>query len=47
MPPINILKYGVSSPADTSALTQLKAAGYDAKDILAVVGKSEGTVFHV
>jgi cyanuric acid amidohydrolase len=39
---INILKFGVSSPADTTPLKQLKAAGYDSKDILAVIGKSEG-----
>ncbi|KAH6696720.1 ring-opening amidohydrolase [Leptodontidium sp. MPI-SDFR-AT-0119] len=39
---INILKYGVSSPADTSPLGELKAAGYQSSDILAVIGKSEG-----
>jgi len=39
---INILKYGVSSPADTSPLQELKAAGYQSSDILAVIGKSEG-----
>jgi cyanuric acid amidohydrolase len=39
---INILKYGVSSPADTSPLKELKAAGYESNDILAVIGKSEG-----
>jgi cyanuric acid amidohydrolase len=39
---INILKFGVSSPADTTPLKQLKAAGYGSKDILAVIGKSEG-----
>jgi cyanuric acid amidohydrolase len=39
---INVLKFGVSSPADTAPLKQLKAAGYDSKDILAVIGKSEG-----
>jgi cyanuric acid amidohydrolase len=39
---INILKYGVSSPADTTPLKELKAAGYSSKDILAVIGKSEG-----
>jgi cyanuric acid amidohydrolase len=39
---INILKYGVSSPADTTPLKELKAAGYGSKDILAVIGKSEG-----
>jgi hypothetical protein len=42
MAPINILKFGVSSPADTSPLKKLEAAGYKAKDILGVVGKSEG-----
>jgi hypothetical protein len=39
---INVLKYAVSSPADTTPLKELKAAGYDSKDILAVIGKSEG-----
>ncbi|KAG0651785.1 Cyanuric acid amidohydrolase [Hyphodiscus hymeniophilus] len=42
MASINILKFGVSSPADTTPLKKLKAAGYEAKDILGVVGKSEG-----
>ena len=39
---MNILKFPVSSPADTSPLESLKQAGYDASQILAVVGKSEG-----
>lgn len=39
---INILKFAVSSPADTSPLKRLNAAGYDSKSILAVIGKSEG-----
>jgi hypothetical protein len=39
---VNILKFGVSSPADTSPLKHLKAAGYDPSNILAVIGKSEG-----
>ncbi|KAH8808718.1 ring-opening amidohydrolase [Xylogone sp. PMI_703] len=39
---VDILKFGVSSPADTTPLKELKAAGYEAKDILGVVGKSEG-----
>ncbi|TVY36145.1 Cyanuric acid amidohydrolase [Lachnellula occidentalis] len=39
---VNILKYGVSSPADTSPLKHLQAAGYDPSSILAVIGKSEG-----
>lgn len=42
MASINILKFGVSSPADTTPLKELKTAGYDAKDILGIVGKSEG-----
>jgi hypothetical protein len=42
---INILKYGVSSPADTNPLKELKAAGYESKDILAVIGKSEGKYY--
>jgi cyanuric acid amidohydrolase len=44
MASINILKFGVSSPSDTSPLNQLKAAGYSPDDILAVIGKSEGTL---
>lgn len=39
---VNILKFGVSSPADTTPLKALKAAGYNTSDILAVIGKSEG-----
>jgi hypothetical protein len=43
MASINILKFGVSSPSDTSPLEGLKAAGYKSNNILAVIGKSEGT----
>lgn len=43
MASINILKFGVSSPSDTSPLNRLEAAGYSPDDILAVIGKSEGT----
>jgi hypothetical protein len=39
---IDILKYPTSSPADTTPLNSLKADGYDALDILAVIGKTEG-----
>ncbi|RDW80958.1 hypothetical protein BP5796_05656 [Coleophoma crateriformis] len=42
MAAVNILKFGVSSPADTSPLKLLNHAGYHASDILGVVGKSEG-----
>ena len=42
MPPVNILKFSTSSPADTSPLTLLKKAGYDPSQILGVVGKTEG-----
>lgn len=42
MVPANILKFPVSSPADTSPLQELTLAAYDASKILAVVGKSEG-----
>lgn len=42
MSTINILKFPVSSPADTSPLAELKKAGYDSSQIMAVVGKSEG-----
>ncbi len=42
MAAVNILKYAVSSPADTSPLQQLKRAGYEATQVLAIVGKTEG-----
>jgi cyanuric acid amidohydrolase len=42
MTSVNVLKYGVSSPADISPLKKLEADGYTAEDILAVIGKSEG-----
>jgi cyanuric acid amidohydrolase len=42
---VNILKYGVSSPADTSPLQALKRDGYEPEDILAVIGKSEGRLY--
>jgi hypothetical protein len=42
MSPINILKFPVSSPADTSPLIELRKAGCEPSQIMAVVGKSEG-----
>ena len=42
MAAINILKFGVSSPADSSPLDQLKAAGYGPSQVLGLVGKTEG-----
>jgi cyanuric acid amidohydrolase len=39
---INILKYGASPGVDTSPPKELKAAGYDSNDILAMIGKAEG-----
>lgn len=42
MASIHILKFGVSSPSDTSPLNQLEAAGFNPDDIMAVIGKSEG-----
>ncbi|KIX04188.1 uncharacterized protein Z518_07742 [Rhinocladiella mackenziei CBS 650.93] len=39
---IDILKFPTSSPADTTPLERLLAAGYDASQILAVIGKTEG-----
>jgi hypothetical protein len=41
----NILKFPVSSPADISPLQKLKDTGYDAAQIIAVVGKCEGTYY--
>ncbi|KAH8659887.1 ring-opening amidohydrolase [Xylariales sp. PMI_506] len=42
MAPVKILKFGVSSPADLSPLRKLEEAGYNASQILGVVGKTEG-----
>jgi cyanuric acid amidohydrolase len=42
MTPVTLLKYSVSSPADDTPLHKLKEAGYDASDIIGVVGKTEG-----
>ena len=42
MAAVNILKFGISSPADTTPLEELKRAGYDASQIIAVIGKTEG-----
>jgi hypothetical protein len=36
------LKYPISSPSDDTALHKLKEQGYDASDIMGVVGKTEG-----
>lgn len=42
MPPATILKFPTSSPSDTSPLTRLHEAGFKTKDILGIVGKTEG-----
>ncbi|EXJ68441.1 uncharacterized protein A1O5_08233 [Cladophialophora psammophila CBS 110553] len=42
MAAVEILKFPISSPADTTPLDRLKEAGYEASQILAVVGKTEG-----
>ena len=39
---IDILKFPTSSPGDTTPLQLLRNAGYDADQILAVIGKTEG-----
>lgn len=39
---VNLLKFGISAPDDVSPLQELRNAGYDASQILAVVGKTEG-----
>jgi hypothetical protein len=39
---VNIFKFPISSPADTSPLKELKHLGYDSSQILAVIGKTEG-----
>lgn len=45
MAPVQILKFPISSPGDTSPLQTIKEAGYDPSQILAVVGKTEGRIF--
>lgn len=42
MAAIELLKYPISSPADTSPLQSLEDEGYSASDIIAVIGKTEG-----
>lgn len=42
MAPVNIFKFPISSPADTSPLKELNRLGYDSTQILAVIGKTEG-----
>ena len=39
---VNLFKFGISAPDDVSPLQELRKAGYDASQILAVVGKTEG-----
>ncbi|KAK3618898.1 hypothetical protein LTR22_026189 [Elasticomyces elasticus] len=39
---IDILKFGTSSPADTTPIQKLIKAGYEVQDIIAVTGKTEG-----
>jgi cyanuric acid amidohydrolase len=42
MPAVNLLKFGVSSPADVSPLEDLRRAGYESSQVLGLVGKTEG-----
>ncbi|KAI0129000.1 ring-opening amidohydrolase [Xylariales sp. AK1849] len=42
MPPVNIFKFGVSSPADSTPLQELAKAGYSASQVIGLVGKTEG-----
>ncbi len=39
---VEVLKFPTSSPGDVSPLERLKEAGYEASQILAVIGKTEG-----
>ena len=39
---VEVLKFPTSSPDDTTPLEKLSREGYDASQILAVVGKTEG-----
>lgn len=43
MSPIEILKFPILSPGDISPLKGLRDAGFDPSQIIAVVGKTEGT----
>jgi cyanuric acid amidohydrolase len=43
---IDVLKFETSSPADVSPLEDLKSAGYESSQILAVIGKTEGQHKH-
>jgi len=41
--PVRLFKYSTSGPDDTTALERLRdEEGFEADDIMAVVGKSEG-----
>ncbi|KAL4862429.1 cyanuric acid hydrolase/Barbiturase [Aspergillus spectabilis] len=42
MAAVTLFKYPTSSPADTSPLAKLEKDGYQASDVIAVVGKTEG-----
>ncbi|KAL3459304.1 cyanuric acid hydrolase/Barbiturase [Aspergillus heterothallicus] len=42
MAAVDIFKYTTSSPADTTSLSQLEKQGYNASDVVAVIGKTEG-----
>jgi hypothetical protein len=44
MAPVNIFKYPISAPGDTAPLQYLRNWGYDASQILAVIGKTEGAL---
>ncbi len=39
---VDILKFPTSSPGDTVPLEKVLTAGYDACQILAIIGKTEG-----
>jgi cyanuric acid amidohydrolase len=47
MAPINIFKFSISSPADTSPLEELRHLGYEPPQILGVVGKTEGAILNL
>lgn len=43
MSKVTLVKFDTASPDDTSPLERLKRLGYAPDDIIAVVGKSEGS----
>lgn len=47
MTTVNMFKFPTSSPADSAPLERLKEKGFNASQILAVIGKTEGSTFYI